>query len=73
MKPAEWVNILRYFSLITGIGLTFSVSVWLGWLLGMSVEHRVGGIGWLISGVLLGVAAGFTAVYSMLKKFLPWE
>lgn len=72
MKPADWVEILRYLSLVTGIGLTFSVGVWLGWLLGSALA-AMWGIGWLAAGLLAGVGAGFIVVYSMLKKFVPRE
>lgn len=73
MKPAEWIEILRYFSLVTGIGVVFTVSVWLGWLLGSALENLLGGLGWMVAGLLAGVVAGFLAVYSMLTKFLPRE
>jgi len=73
MKPAEWVEILRYLSMVTGIGLIFSAAVWLGWLLGSSLEHQFGGVGWLVAGLLVGIAAGFIAIYSTLKKIVRWE
>ena len=73
MKPAEWVQILRYFSLVTGLGLTIAAGVWLGWVLGAMLESKFGGIGWLILGLLAGVGGGFSAAYSTLKKFVSWE
>jgi len=69
MKPADWVEILRYLSLVTGIGLTMAVSVWLGWQLG----NLAGGNFWPGVGLLAGIGAGFIAVYTMVKKYLPWE
>lgn len=68
MKPAQWLEILRYLSLVTGIGLTFCAAVLLGWYLGSAL----GGL-WVVIGILAGIGAGVLTVYSMLKKFRPWE
>lgn len=68
MKPAQWLEIIRYLSLVTGIGLTFCAAVLLGWYLGSAL----GGL-WMLAGILAGIGAGVLTVYSMLKKFLPWE
>ena len=37
MKPAQWLEVLRYLSLITGIGVTFCAAVLLGWRLGSAL------------------------------------
>lgn len=68
MKAADWLEILRYLSLVTGIGLTFSVSLLLGWYLG----SRLGGA-WLPIGILAGIFSGSLTVYTIFKKFLPRE
>lgn len=68
MKVADWLEILRYLSLVTGIGLTFSVSLLLGWYLG----SLLGGA-WLLIGVLAGIFSGILTVYAIFKKFLPEE
>jgi len=73
MKSAGWIEVIRYLSLVTGIGATLTAAIWLGWLLGSNLEQAWGGLGWLILGLLLGLAGGIAAVYSMLKKFVPWE
>lgn len=73
MKPADWSELIRYVSLVTGIGLIIATSVWIGWQLGSWMEKCLGGMGWLVLGLLAGIGAGFTAVYSMLKKFVPKE
>lgn len=68
MKPAQWLEVLRYLSLVTGIGVTFCAAVLLGWYLG----SLLGGL-WLVPALLAGVGAGVLTVYSLLKKFLPGE
>ncbi|HPZ91157.1 MAG: hypothetical protein GX090_04040 [Firmicutes bacterium] len=68
MKPAQWLEVLRYLSLITGIGVTFCAAVLLGWRLGSAL----GGL-WVVPGLLAGIGAGVLTVYSLLKKFLPGE
>lgn len=70
MKPNGWIEAFRHLSLVSGIGLTLSAAVWLGWLLGTGLERLMGGIGWVLIGLLIGIAGGFSAVYTMLKKFL---
>lgn len=67
MKSGDWVEVLRYLSMVTGIGLTMVVPIWLGWQLG----NLVGGRFWPIAGILVGIGAGFVSVYTMVKKF--WE
>jgi hypothetical protein len=67
MKPRDWVEILRYLSLVTGIGLTMVVPVWLGWRLGNLVDGEF----WPVAGILVGIGAGAISVYTMVKKF--WE
>jgi F0F1-type ATP synthase assembly protein I len=71
MKSEGWIEIIRYSSLITGIGLTLTAAIWLGWQLGAGLEQVFGGFAWLIVGLLVGIGGGFISVYSMLKKFLP--
>lgn len=73
MKPAEWLQILRYFSLITWLGLAIAAGVWLGWQFGAWLQGVFGGIGWLVLGLILGVGGGFATVYSTLKKLISWE
>lgn len=68
MKPADWLEILRYLSLVTGIGLTFIVALLIGWYLG----SLLGGA-WLLIGILAGVCSGILTVYAILKKTLPRE
>ncbi|MDD2281800.1 MAG: AtpZ/AtpI family protein [Eubacteriales bacterium] len=73
MKPADWMEILRYLSLVTGIGLTFIAAVLLGWWLGSTLQDLWNWSGWFFVGLLSGVAAGIYAVYYMLKKMVLWK
>lgn len=73
MKSADWVELLKHLSLVTGLGLTMAISVLLGWMLGAWLERNFGGLAWTVAGLLLGVAGGGVAVYSMLKNLIPWE
>lgn len=66
MKPRDWVEILRYLSLVTGIGLTFVAAVLIGWYAGSIL-----GGAWVLVGILAGIGSGILAVYAMLKKILP--
>ncbi len=49
MKPADWMEILRYLSLVTGIGLTFIAAVLLGWWLGSTLQDLWNWSGWFLS------------------------
>ena len=73
MRRAEWLEMLRYFSLITWIGLVMAVSIFIGWWLGAKLEVLLGGSGWTILGFVIGVASGGVALWSTLKKMIPWE
>jgi F0F1-type ATP synthase assembly protein I len=73
MKPADWLEILRYLSLITGIGLSFIAPVLLGWWLGAFLEARLSWGGWFIISLLLGVCSGAGNAYFLLKNIIPWE
>lgn len=69
MKSSDWLEVMRYLSLVTWLGLTMAVSVWLGWWLG----GLAGGTLWPLVGVLAGVGGGFAAAWGTLKKMIPWE
>lgn len=73
MKPADWMEILRYLSLVTGIGLTFIAAVLLGWWLGSTLQDLWNWSGWFFIGLLTGILAGIFNVYYLLKKTVPWE
>ena len=73
MKPADWVRIGKYLSLVTGLGFTMIASVWLGWLLGSWLQSLWGGMGWMLFGLIAGIASGAFAVYTTLKKIISWE
>ncbi len=73
MKPADWVRTGKYLSLVTGLGFTMVASVWLGWLLGSWLQNLLGGIAWMVLGLVIGIASGSVAVYTMLKKIISWE
>jgi len=73
MKPADWIVILRYLSLVTGLGLTFIAAVLLGWRLGSFLQVKLLWGGWFFVGLLTGIFAGIYSVYLMLKKIVPWE
>ena len=73
MKPADWIVILRYLSLVTGIGLTFIAAVLIGWRLGAFLQAKLLWGGWFFVGLLAGIFAGIYSVYSLLKKIVPWE
>jgi energy-converting hydrogenase Eha subunit A len=68
MKAADWLAILRYLSLVTGIGLTFVVTLLIGWYLG-----SLFGGAWVPVGIVAGICSGIMTVYAMLKKILPRE
>lgn len=68
MKVADWLVILRYLSLVTGIGLTFVASLLIGWYLG----SLLGGA-WVFVGLVAGVFSGIATVYAIFKKILPRE
>ncbi|MDD4658230.1 MAG: AtpZ/AtpI family protein [Eubacteriales bacterium] len=73
MKPADWMEILRYLSLVTGIGITFVAAVLIGWWLGSALQNLWNWSGWFIIGLILGIFAGIFNVYLILKKTVPWE
>lgn len=73
MKPADWVVILRYLSLVTGLGLTFIAAMLLGWRLGAFLQEKLLWGGWFLVGLLTGVFAGIYSAYLLLKKIVPWE
>ena len=73
MKPTDWVRTGKYLSLVTGLGFTMVASVWLGWLLGSWLQNLLGGIAWMVLGLVIGIASGSLAVYTMLKKIVSWE
>ncbi|HBI57010.1 MAG TPA: hypothetical protein DDY38_09305 [Firmicutes bacterium] len=73
MKPADWMEILRYLSLVSGIGLTFIAAVLLGWWLGSTLQDLWNWSGWFFIGLLTGILAGIFNVYYLLKKIVPWE
>ncbi|HCX77963.1 MAG TPA: hypothetical protein DG577_00970 [Firmicutes bacterium] len=73
MKPADWIEILRYLSLVSGIGLTFIAAVLLGWWLGSTLQDLWNWSGWFFIGLLTGILAGIFNVYYLLKKIVPWE
>lgn len=68
MEPGEWIKILRYLSLISGVGIVFMAAVLLGWYAGSAL-----GGAWVVIGIVAGICSGILSVYSMLKKFLPRE
>ena len=66
MKPAQW---LKFYATFPGHRHRIPcAAVLLGWYLGSAL----GGL-WVVIGILAGIGAGVLTVYSMLKKFLPWE
>ncbi|MTI93981.1 MAG: AtpZ/AtpI family protein [Firmicutes bacterium] len=73
MKRSEWVEILRYLSLITWVGIVMVVSIYFGWWLGGRLAAWLGGSFWTIIGFLLGVAAGGVTLWSTFRKLIPWE
>jgi F0F1-type ATP synthase assembly protein I len=73
MKPAGWMEVLGYLTLVTGIGLTFIAAVLIGWRLGSGLQSLLGWSGWFVIGLLLGVLAGIYSVYLLIKKTVPWE
>lgn len=73
MKPADWLAAVRYLSLATGLGLSFISPVLLSWWLGAFLQARLGGSGWFVLSLLVGVAAGLTSAYFLLKQLVPWE
>lgn len=73
MKPANWIEILRYLSLVTGIGVTFVAAVLIGGRLGAALQDFGNWDGWFLIGLISGIIAGIYTIYLMLKKMVPWE
>ena len=73
MKPADWLAVARYLSLITGIGLSFIAPVLLGWWLGRFLQSRLLWDGWFLIALLAGISAGVSNVYLLLRKVISRE
>lgn len=66
---SQWRDVLKYFGLISQLGLIMASAVALGLLLGLFLEGRVGGGGaFVVLGILSGIGAGFFCVYRLLKS-----
>ena len=64
-KSPEWQPLMGLFS----VGTVLVVAIVLGYLGGSWVDGRMGSKPWgLISGVLLGSAAGFVQLFRVVKK-----
>jgi len=63
---SEWRSLAGALGLLSQVGLTMVVAVLLGGGLGYAADRHLGlGVGALVAGILLGVAAGAVAVYRL--------
>ncbi len=68
MLGRDWKGIIKYFSLISQIGLQFIFTVLIGGWLGLLIDKKLSTSGvFSIFGILLGVIGGFFGVWKLIS------
>lgn len=61
-------QILKYFSLITYVGVLMAVCILIGYYLGTFLQNITGSFVLFVISIFLGIAAGFLAVFKLIIK-----
>ncbi|WP_353893158.1 AtpZ/AtpI family protein [Proteinivorax hydrogeniformans] len=64
------MEVLKYFSLLTFVGLQISICVLAGYYIGFYLQNLTGSLIFMITPLIGGVIAGFTSVYYTIMKIL---
>ena len=68
-RPHRDENPWRTAALVGTIGVDLAVCLVAGIWLGRWMQGVFGGVGWLVAGILCGLAAGIVSVILMIRKF----
>lgn len=60
---------LRAILLVHAIGIDFGICVVAGYFAGEWLRARIGGVGWILAGLALGLIAGAWSAALLIKKF----
>ncbi len=64
-KSSEWQPLMGLLS----VGTVLVAAILIGWFIGSWIDRRLGIAPWgMVSGVLLGTAAGFVELFRVVKK-----
>ncbi|WP_350343530.1 hypothetical protein PRVXT_002840 [Proteinivorax tanatarense] len=70
MKNNDIIQVLKYFSLLTFVGLQISICALIGYYIGFFLQSLTNNLILLIIPIVGGVIAGFSSVYVTIMKIL---